>query len=349
MNRILTSLKKLQRRFYNQPGFIQTREGMRELPGKHQQTLLVIGRGLCMYRYHDFSHVPKNRRDDALESSLGLWSPFEQTGWYCHWSSGFAMVWLWDKSGINEDALPDGSFSTLPETVFLSRTTQGCAKQYCEVGVELQSWDNTALIDSLWFGLEPNEHQVQKFCTQHACTPDSVWDHASKHSAEPWHQDLSPMEWLQKHERDLVISLVLVLGVFLVWQEVRIFKAGYQESMMEQRLLALENELTPVLVARSELDKLERRNSSLKRLVRMPSQARLMTLVSSVLPVKTALFREWHYQQGTLSFIVEDTEANPNTVDYVNALRAESLFKDVSAEQARGNNRIQISLRVQQP
>ncbi len=349
MNRILTSLKTLQQRFYNQPGFIQTREGTRELPGKHQQTLLVIGRGLCMYRSHDFTHVPKNRRDDALESSLGLWSPFEKTGWYCHWSSGIAMVWFWDKSGISEDELPEGGFRTLPETVFLSRTTQGGAIQHCEAGVELQSWNNSVLTDSLWVALEPDEQQIQKFCTQHSCTPQSLSEHASTLSTQPWQQDLSPLEWLQIHERDLVSSLILLLGVFLVWQEVRIFKAGYQERIVEQQLLALEDALNPVLTARSELDKLERRNNNLKRLVRIPSQAQLMTLVSNVLPVKSAQFREWHYQQGGLSFVIEDAEGNPNTVDYVNALRGEALFRDVSAEQARGNNRIQVSLRVQQP
>jgi len=347
MNRILARFRTLQQRFYNQPGTIQTREGVRNLPGKFQYSLLVLGRGLCMYRYQDFSHVPKNKRESALESAMDLWSPFEQTGWYCHWHAGFAMVWFWDKSGIKNDALPAPFLRVIPETVVLNRSQNGCVRQQCESGVELQYWNNSVLEDSLWFAEEPDTKQVHKFSSRYSESSDLV-DQPSPGTVQIWHQELGPIEWMQQHEKHLVSTAVVIFGILMVWQEVRIFRAGFQEQAAETRLLDLEEELAPLLAARNEIDRLVQRNNNTLRLASTPSQARLMTLVSKVLPGQSVLFREWHFQQGALRFTVEDLDAGSNTIDYVTGLRTELLFTDVSAEQARGNNRFQISLRVVQ-
>jgi len=347
MNRILTRLRTLQQRFYNRSGFFQTRDGIRNLPGKFQHSLLVLGRGLCMYRYQDFSNVPKNKRESALESALGLWSPFEQTGWYCHWHAGFAMVWFWDKSGIDYEALPTQNFRVIPETVLSNRSRNGCVRQQCESGVELQYWNNSVLVDSLWIAGEPDSRQVSKFCSRHSESPDLVVQPANG-TFQVWHRELGPIEWIQHYEKHLVSVAIVLFGVLFIWQEVRIFRAQLQEGVAETRLLDLEEELAPLLAARNKIDRLVQRNNSTLRLASIPSQARLMTLVSRVLPSQLALFREWHYQQGALSFTVEDPEAKTNAIDYVTALRTEPFFIDVSAEQARGNNRFQISLRVVQ-
>ena len=72
-----------------------------------------------------------------------------------------------------------------------------------------------------------------------------------------------------------------------------------------------------------------------------------MALVSDLLPADGALFREWHFQKGDLRFIIEDASAN--AVEYVQALRNEAQFSDISAEQARGENRIQIKLKLSHP
>ena len=300
-----------------------------------------------MYRYQDFSHVPKNKRESALESALGLWSPFEQTGWYCHWHAGFAMVWFWDKSAIDYDELPALNLRVIPETVMSNRSQNGCVRQQCVSGVELQYWNNSVLVDSLWFAVEPDTQQVHKFSARYSKSTDLVAQ-SSPDIFQAWFQELGPIEWLKHYEKHLVSIVVVFFGILMIWQEVRIFRAQHQERAAEIRLLDLEEELAPLLAARNEIDRLLQRNNSTLRLASIPSQARLMTLVSKVLPSPSVLFREWHFQQGALKFTVEDPEAGTNTVDYVTALRAEPTFTDISAEQARGNNRFQITLRVVQ-
>ena len=70
-----------------------------------------------------------------------------------------------------------------------------------------------------------------------------------------------------------------------------------------------------------------------------------MGLVDRAIPSAQARFREWHYQQRELKVIVEDPDLDPIT--YVRALEAEPLFDQVRAEPVRGDDRLQITLRVQ--
>ena len=107
----------------------------------------------------------------------------------------------------------------------------------------------------------------------------------------------------------------------------------------------MQDTLDPLLDARNELSSLRRSNRALADLLGEPSQARLMGLVDRALPGPQARFREWRYQQGELTVLVEDPDLDPIT--YVRSLEAVPLFDRVKAKPARGDNRIEITLRVQ--
>ena len=109
-------------------------------------------------------------------------------------------------------------------------------------------------------------------------------------------------------------------------------------------LARMEDRLGPLLEARNELLRLRRTNRALAQILNEPSQARLMLLVDRALPNAEAEFREWHYQQRELELVVEDP--NPDPIAYVRALEAEPLFEQVRAERSRGENQLEISLRV---
>ena len=71
-----------------------------------------------------------------------------------------------------------------------------------------------------------------------------------------------------------------------------------------------------------------------------------MGLVARALPSAEAEFREWRYQQRELKVVVEDPDPDP--IEYVRSLEAEPLFDQVKAEPARGDNRLEITLRVRE-
>ena len=52
----------------------------------------------------------------------------------------------------------------------------------------------------------------------------------------------------------------------------------------------------------------------------------------------------WHYQQGELKVVIEDAAADP--VQYVRLVEELPVLADVRVEQARGRNRVELTMQV---
>ena len=331
-------------------------------PVKSPHPHWIVGRGLCMYRCEVFGNVPRNKRRSALELRLPVWSPFVRTGYHCVWSGASAMVWYWDEDKIAAGRGASGGrlrgaaaraaarVRVLPETVFHARKPDGLHQQPCREGFELQHWRANLLVDSFWFPERPRTRQVGWFLGRQegearALPPESVAvARDAEIAAEPWTTSLSLREWIEVNERGLVTACLLALALALVWQEARFWKVRHLERTAAAELARMEDRLGPLLAARNELLRLRRTNRALSRILNEPSQARLMLLVDRALPSAEAEFREWRYQQRELEVVVEDP--NPDPIAYVRALEAEPLFEQVRAERSRGENRLEITLRV---
>lgn len=358
----MNPLFKLLRLFSGKPNVIQTRNGAVRLPVKSLHPHWIVGRDLCMYRREDFANVPRNRRRSALGLKVPVWSPFERTGYHCVWSGSSAMVWFWDedKVGAGGEALDSrrreagagrGAHTrVLPETVFLARKPDGVHLQACREGFDLQYWRANVLVDAFWFPDRPDERKLRWFLDRQEsgarATPLKNAPEApgAGIAPEPWSSSLTPGEWFEVNERALVATCLLVLSLAGVWQEVRFWKTRHLKETVAAELARMQDELGPLLDARNELLRLRRTNRALSDILREPSQARLMGLVDRAIPSAEAQFREWHYQQRELRVIVEDPDLDP--IAYVRSLEAELLFDQVRAEPARGDNRIEITLRV---
>ena len=351
---------RLRRLFSNRPNVIQTRDGAAPSPVRSRHPHWIVGRGLCMYRCEDFGSVPRNKRRSALELRLPVWSPFERTGYHCVWSGASAMLWYWDEEKVaagrgasrgrlrGAAARSAARVRVLPETVFHARKPDGLHLQPCREGFELQHWRTNLLVDSFWFPERPRERQVGWFLGRQAgASPSQSVAEArdAEIAPEPWTTSLAPREWLEANERALVTACLLVLALALVWQEARFWKVRHLERAAATELARLQDRLGPRLEARNELLRLRRTNRALAQILNEPSQARLMLLVDRALPNAEAEFREWRYQQGELSVVVEDPDPDP--IAYVRALEAEPLFDQVRAEPAPGGEgRLEITLRV---
>ena len=360
----MNNFLKLRRIFSNKRNAIQTRSGAVQLPARSLHPHWIVGRDLCMYRREDFANVPRSKRRSALALKLPVWSPFERTGHHCVWSGSSAMVWFWDEDKIG--AGPDASDASgaeraaaggngrarvwvRPETVFHARKPDGLHLQACREGFELQYWRADVLADAFWFPDRPDERSLRWFLDRqgaeaHAAPLSAPTAAGAEIAPEPWSVSLTPGEWLEANERALVATCLLALLLAVVWQEARFWKIHYLKDTVASEFARMQDELDPLLEARNELLRLRRTNRALSEILREPSQAHLMGLVDRAIPSAEAQFREWRYQQRELKVIVEDPELDPIT--YVRSLEAEPLFDQVKAEPARGDNRIEITLRV---
>ena len=350
----LKLLRALRRRFSDKPNAIQTRGRVARLPARSLHRHWIVGRGLCMYRCEDFTNVPKGRRPAALALQAPVWSPFENTGFHAVWSGSTAMVWFWDSDVVT--VRPEELFDNpgpqsaarvriRPETVFMPRKSDGVHLQACRQGFELQHWQDEVLKDAFWLPGRPDEARIDWFCRRRGVATglQSVAE-ADAVAAEPWPGTVPLREWVLANERPLAASVLAVLVLVLVWQEVRIGKMGYLGEAAAAELAEMEQELGPALSARNELVRLRGRNKALARILNQPSQARIIGLADQAVPGDSARFYQWRYQQGELRITVEDPILDP--IAYVRALEAVPLFDQVQVGQSRRGNRVEITLRV---
>ena len=353
--KILLSFRRL---FSSKANVIQTREEAAGLAVTSLHPHWIVGRGLCMYRCEDFAAVPANRRRSALELKLPVWSPFVRTGYHCVWSGPCAMVWFWDEDKIaaaraahaGTGAKASTRVRVLPETVFHARKSDGLHLQACREGFELQHWRADLLLDAFWVPQRPRERQVGWFLARQE---NEVRDSATAGvreapdaaiAPEPWSTALTPREWLEANERALVAVCLLALALAVLWQEARFWKVRHLERSVAAQFARTQDRLGPLLEARNELLGLRRTNRALAEILKEPSQALILGFVDRALPNAEAEFREWRYQQRELKVVIDDPRPDP--IAYVRALEAVPIFDQVRAEPARGEGRLEITLRV---
>ena len=350
----LKFLRAVRRRFADKPNAIQTRVEVARLPARSLYRHWIVGRGLCMYRCEDFTNVPKGRRSAALALQVPVWSPFVNTDYHAVWSGSMAMVWFWDGDVVtvrpeelfdNPGPQSAARVRTRPETVFLPRKTDGVHLQACREGFEMQHWRREVLKDAFWFRDRPDETRIDWFCRRQGIAAGLESEtEADPIAPEPWLGTVPVREWVLANERPLAASVLALLVLALVWQEVRIGKMGYLGDAASLELARMEEELGPALRARNELARLRSRNEALAHILNQPSQARIVGLADQAVPGDSARFYQWRYQQGELRITVEDANLDP--IAYVRALEAVPLFDQVQVGQSRRNNRVEITLRV---
>ena len=71
-----------------------------------------------------------------------------------------------------------------------------------------------------------------------------------------------------------------------------------------------------------------------------------MDAVDRAIPSPDAQFREWRYQRGELTVLIEDRKPDP--VSYIRSLEALPLFDQVKAKPHRGRDRLEINLKVRE-
>jgi hypothetical protein len=327
------------------------------LPFRSINSHWIVGRGKCMFRCENFGHIPKSKREGALANQVALWSPFENAEHHCVWSDDTAMVWFWDAdlidarqqtSHADSAGEDDRQLLVRPETVFHTRHSNGAYLIDCADGCEIQFWENDVLIDAAYFPMPPTAQNIAGFMERNGATDGELKRSSEAElNPEPWSTKPTIDEWLLFNERRLVAVLLIIISAIIVFQEVRIYRVKSAAESTETQFEALQTQVGPVLSTRNEAQRLRLRNQLLGLLLSAPSQALLMSAVDDALPSPAAHFREWHFQQGELRIIIEDSEAN--SLEYVRSLESHPLFDDVRVEQARGRDRVELTMTVVAP
>ena len=346
-------LQDLRRRFSRSPNLLQNRGGVVLLPFHSLRPHWILGRGLCLYRCESFEHVPRAKREAALALQASSWSPFERTGHFAVWSGGNAMVWYWDADAVDmesgdsmlaEAGVDPSQCLVLPETLFRPQREDGIHLQQCHEGFEIQCWRSGLLKDAFWSSQPPTEQRLAWFADRQGLAEAAVPPVLDELLAEPWSADTTPREWLLRNELRLAAAVAMVLTTVLVWQEARQWKYGLGEDAFNESFSLIQDEVAPFMAARDGHRRLNRINERLNELLLAPSQAYLMGVVDRTTPNPEAKFTQWRYQEGELQVVVEDAAASP--VEYVRLLEEQPIFADVRVEQARGENRLELSMRI---
>ncbi len=313
-----------------------------------------MGRAFCLYRYHSFTHVPKEHRQAALANLIEVWSPFSETAYYVSWRAGHAMVWFWDAQRIDFSLLGEAALGaafvlseTLPETVLLPAKNNGIYLQVCQEGTELQYWHDGLLLESQWYLARPSLSEQASFLRsiQYSAndatsiqTVDLDW------LEQPWSGDVSWSSWLTKNEWRMGAVAVAVLLLILVWQEGRYWQAVVKTTQQKSQIVSLSDSLEPLINARNKIQVLQSWNQAVAAEIGQPQQIRLMNSVDSVLPSAAAAFIEWRYQRGQLEVLIDDPAAQP--VQYVKSLQSLPVFSSVRTEKGRDDGQIRLVAEV---
>ena len=144
-----------------------------------------------------------------------------------------------------------------------------------------------------------------------------------------------------RNQRVLAAACLLPLVLVVLWQEARYWKVRHIEAVATRGLDTLQAQLTPIFEARKALLDLRRTNLALLEALREPSQARLMDAVDRAIPSRDAEFREWRYQRGELTVLIEDR--NPDPISLYPFTRSAAVFDQVRPKPHRNRDRVEIT------
>ena len=349
---------RVRRRLATHPNAIQTTTGAELLDFRSPHPHWIVSRGLCMFRREDFSNVPRNKRRAAVELRVPGVEPVppprpplrvvrrHRHGLVLGPRQGPHRRRTLRRPGHRRrrrahrprDRLPSHQVRTAP-TCRPATKDSSCsagATPSCRTPSGSRRARSSTII--AWFLARTGDAEAH--APEQNCAPAP----AAPLLRDPWSSALSPREWFEVNETALVAAAVLLLAVALVWQETRVWKAHYIKAAAIEEFEHLQDTLAPELTARTELLDLRTQNRAIARILREPSQARLMAIVDGAVPSAEARFVAWRYQQGELRVVVEDP--TPHPIAYVESFAAVPMFEDVQAAPERTAERLEITMRV---
>src|ERR1700691_2888765 len=158
--RAIRSLFPPPRRFYQPPAEID-----RVVEGGVIEW--VLARALVHYKSFTLSDIPQNQRVSALRMRIRQWTPFSSFGSCVVIERDTAMVWVWNKTRIEEAletaGLQPSRVKIIPETLIVPRIESGLRLISTMEGTEAQAWTSFTLVASRWWPAPPTTDEWLTF------------------------------------------------------------------------------------------------------------------------------------------------------------------------------------------
>lgn len=315
----------------------------------------VISRGLCHYRCFTLKDIPVNRREPVLQLQIQQWSPFPEYGSYIVWRGEQAQVWIWDKVIQQNRWLEIGlkKATRLPETVLQIRpTTETTQLLQCIEGYEGQIWQQGVLVGSRWWPSKPSPAEWSLFQRAHGLAAHSQLSMilvATPLLNRPWGRAphrLNKFSFLYK-ESTWITSSVAIMTVILTWQSISIVKWQHSVNQIQQQLETLNEQVTPILTARTQaLANRQRFEQLLALSTAQPLQLKLMAKVAEKLPKNKVHFINWSYQLKELRFTIEaDEQIDPT--QYIKTFQSLPFLTEVKVDTFTDPKKLILKMRVE--
>jgi len=327
------------------------------LQSLHLKPLLRIGRDHCRYFCSDLSHVPKNKRSQALGNEVELKSAWDATSFCVSWVGGMAQVWLWNTDQVRsaildqkaESSLPvDQNLICLPEIVFWPKQEKaGLYLLPLTTGFDLQLWDQGVLLSSQWFREEPGKLQQQRFARSQGVTlNDLPLQRITDLCLDfPWQDTLKPI-WAHWFERkNQLLFAGLGISVLIASLQITSIIQWYSlNQSAEDEKANLEVSANVLLTARNQARDVHYQLMDLLRLFSSPPPLSVQSQVYRQLPRELGLkLVKWERNFDLVDMTVEGQVKD--TLGLVKALSGNGLT-EVQVEPARETDRYRVRLRV---
>lgn len=344
----------MSKRFFSTQRYLQKRnELVTPSTSKKGRREWVIARGLCYYRLFVLHDIPATRQETVLQLKIQQWSPFQDFGSYYVWQGDQVQVWIWDKLKQQNLFTEAGikQATVIPETVLYNRQiTDATLLNKCLDGFEGQIWRDSLLVGSRWWAQIPETREWINFQRMQGLAVNNEIPTVCEEPLQerPWQQKKNYAKHFNLFQESLIVTIgATVLTILLSWQITQILIWQQALEQVQAEVNELEDEITPILAARTLALENKTHFEHLLTINSYPSQIEMLTLVTEKLPDREeAKLLEWFYQMGKLRFIIEVKKVDP--AFYIKALQTVPLFTEIKAQigKGKGANRIVINMIV---
>ena len=348
----------MHRRRFSMPRYLQRRYDVILPPARAKgRREWVISRGLCHYRCFVLNDIPVNRRETVLQLQIQQWSPFSEYGSYIVWLGEQAQVWIWDQVIQQNRWLEIGvnKASLLPETVLQIRpTTEETTTQLlqCIEGYEGQIWQQGVLVSSRWWLNKPDQAEWSLFQRAQGLDTHSPLPLAVEAPLlnRPWGRTpnrWSKLSWLYKESTWIMLGVAIITVIF-TGETISIVKWQRAVNQIQQQIEELNNEVTPILTARTQAIANQQRFEQITALsMAHPLQLQLMANIAEKLPKKGQVrFINWSYQFKELRFTIEADEPLDPT-KYIKIFQSLPFLTEVKVDTFTDPKKLILKMRVE--
>lgn len=310
----------------------------------------VVSRSLCFYRLFLLGDIPAAERREALATRIREYSPFQETGRYVAWQDHAAMVWIWDEAARRQMAQTTGMAGTrvIPEPLLWDRpVTDGLRAVRCLEGVEVQMWKKKVLTVSRWWPDEPSVEAWSRFLLGLDHDPAEPFPSAMDLLLRdrPWGGEPTGGSMVDlRHEKRYVCLALMAFAFFLIWRTTDMVHLMRAKTTLTDRIATLNQEVEPLIDARTQALDYRQRAERLLSLASYPSQMELMAAVAQNFPSPSVALLEWHYSRGQLAVVLRGDNLNPGY--FVGVYEESPFFIEVIAERGQNPELLNVRMKV---